>query len=182
MICIGHHPLQNPHYIKPDIGQLSKSVVDRIPLVLYIPSPPEGDPFPKGHITKPDPAHTYPPKPPVPASPRRTFAFLRIKHPRRGTARNVKDKDGSGTAEKSSGSGESWEDNWEQGECPFARLEGNHATCAICLMDFEEPSAKSSRLSIAEVLISSYKLFKASKRFIPFSKSKRMLKRHSGFC
>lgn len=32
-----------------------------------------------------------------------------------------------------------WEDNWEHGEYPFVRLEGNRATCAICLMDFEEP-------------------------------------------
>ena len=34
---------------------------------------------------------------------------------------------------------ETWEDNWEQCEYPFVRLEGNRAACAICLMDFEEP-------------------------------------------
>lgn len=32
-----------------------------------------------------------------------------------------------------------WEDNWEPGEYPFVRLEGNRAVCAICLLDFEEP-------------------------------------------
>lgn len=36
----------------------------------------------------------------------------------------------------------SWEENWEQGEHPFVTLEGNRASCAICLMDFEEPKRK----------------------------------------
>lgn len=139
LICIGHHPLQNPHYIKPEIGKLPKSVVDRIPLVLYIPSPPVDDPH-KGPIAKPDPVHTYPPKPPTPAPPRRRFAFLRIKPSRKDKSKNEKDKDDSNSNEKkASGSGASWEDNWEHGEYPFVRLEGNRAACAICLMDFEEP-------------------------------------------
>jgi hypothetical protein len=44
-----------------------------------------------------------------------------------------------GKAQGDSGSGDSWEDNWEKGEYPFVRLEGNRAACAICLMDFDEP-------------------------------------------
>ena len=39
---------------------------------------------------------------------------------------------------------ETWEDNWEQCEYPFVRLEGNRAACAICLMDFEEPKRLSA--------------------------------------
>lgn len=41
LICLGRHPLQNPHYINPEIGKLSKNIVEKIPLVLYIPPPPE---------------------------------------------------------------------------------------------------------------------------------------------
>ncbi|KLO04292.1 hypothetical protein SCHPADRAFT_884334 [Schizopora paradoxa] len=41
LICLGRHPLQNPHYINPEIGKLPKTVVEKIPLVLYIPPPPE---------------------------------------------------------------------------------------------------------------------------------------------
>jgi hypothetical protein len=129
-MCIGQHPLQNPHSIKPEIGKLSKTAVDDIPLVLYIPAPEDQELSP---IPKPSLAHTYPPTPPKPKQPKRRFFFLRKK------------KDGeSGSKEKgkahgNSGSGDSWEDNWEKGEYPFVRLEGNRAACAICLMDFDEP-------------------------------------------
>lgn len=32
-----------------------------------------------------------------------------------------------------------WEDNWEKGEYPFVQLDSHRASCAICLLDFEEP-------------------------------------------
>jgi hypothetical protein len=130
LMCIGQHPLQNPHSIKPEIGKLSKAAVDKIPLVLYIPAPEEQEP---GPIPKPSPAHTYPPTPPKPKPPKRRFFFLRKK---KSGDSGSKEK---GKAHCGSGSGDSWEDNWEKGEYPFVRLEGNRAACAICLMDFDEP-------------------------------------------
>ena len=32
-----------------------------------------------------------------------------------------------------------WEDNWERGEYPFVQLDAHRASCAICLLDFQEP-------------------------------------------
>ncbi|KAH9935285.1 uncharacterized protein B0H18DRAFT_975121 [Fomitopsis serialis] len=32
LLCLGRHPLQNPHQIKPEIGKLPRHVVDQIPL------------------------------------------------------------------------------------------------------------------------------------------------------
>ena len=32
-----------------------------------------------------------------------------------------------------------WEDNWEKGEYPFVQLDSHRASCAICLLDFQEP-------------------------------------------
>ncbi|EGO00048.1 hypothetical protein SERLA73DRAFT_180442 [Serpula lacrymans var. lacrymans S7.3] len=137
LLCLGRHPLQNPHYIKPEVKKLPKSLVDRIPLVIYIPPPPD-DPFP-GPIPIPKSAHSYPPKP-VSAvrNMKRRFAFLRkVSLPKK------KAEGGSQKTEKSDsilgGKTRTWEDSWEQGEYPFVRLEGNRAVCAICLMDFEEP-------------------------------------------
>ncbi|KAH9949573.1 hypothetical protein B0H21DRAFT_727475 [Amylocystis lapponica] len=145
LLCLGRHPLRNPHYIKPEIGKLPKSIVDKIPLVLYIPPPPEvssQDTVFK-HPALSASAHSYPPKPP--AQPKRRFAFLRSVAARKG-------KNGAGsraTGVKADSAGSSgvqggdekttWEDNWEPGEYPFVRLEGNRAACAICLLDFEEP-------------------------------------------
>ncbi|KAH8107927.1 hypothetical protein BXZ70DRAFT_22503 [Cristinia sonorae] len=147
LLCLGRHPLQNPFYIKPEIGKLPKSVVDQIPLVLYIPAPPEDSAYhnsqSKGSpITVPQPVYSYPPKSPTASStlPRKKrFAFLRRK--------DKKSKDGekgSGKNKGSKGKGvpeaeKTWEDHWEAGSYPFVRLEGNRAACAICLMDFEEP-------------------------------------------
>ena len=130
LMCIGQHPLQNPHSIKPEIGKLSKAAVDKIPLVLYIPTPEEPESSP---IPKPSPAHTYPPTSPNPKPPKRRFFFLRKKKPGEPGSKE------KGKAQGESGSGDSWEDNWEKGEYPFVRLEGNRAACAICLMDFDEP-------------------------------------------
>ena len=106
--------------------------MEQIPLVLYIPAPPDDEGTP---ITVPPSVYTYPPKP-RPAPPRkRRFAFLR----------RSKKEDAPKTGKESKGSKDkkveinTWEDNWEAGEYPFVRLEGNRASCAICLMDFEEP-------------------------------------------
>ncbi|KAJ8519924.1 hypothetical protein ONZ45_g3157 [Pleurotus djamor] len=49
LMCLGRHPLQNPGLIKPEIGKLPRSVVDRIPLVMYIPPSPEDAKSPYHH-------------------------------------------------------------------------------------------------------------------------------------
>ena len=129
LMCIGQHPLQNPHSIKPEIGKLSKAAVEKIPLVLYIPAPEDQEP---GPIPKPPAVHTYPPTS-KPKPPKRRFFFLRRK---KSGEPGSKEK---GKANGDSSSTDSWEDNWEKSEYPFVRLEGNRAACAICLMDFDEP-------------------------------------------
>ncbi|KAI0743575.1 hypothetical protein C8Q80DRAFT_1182088 [Daedaleopsis nitida] len=161
LLCLGRHPLQNPHYIKPDIDKLPKSVVDQIPLVLYIPPPPEEEDSanPSGPITVPPAAHSYPPKRPAPSSsvpPKRRFAFFRRKKTGKklstpsssksasgsgsdGKPESSKEKDLEGGAESDEDEDVPWDEMWEKGEHPFVRLEGNRAVCAICLMDFEEP-------------------------------------------
>lgn len=137
LLCLGRHPLQNPHYIKPDIGKLPKSLVDRIPLVIYIPPPPDGTSAP---ISLPKPIHTYPPKPSELTS-RKRFAFFRRKFLKKDdvTDANTKDRSAKASTPDTIKEPETWEDNWEECEYPFVRLEGNRAACAICLMDFEEP-------------------------------------------
>ncbi|KAH8119229.1 hypothetical protein DFH11DRAFT_431213 [Phellopilus nigrolimitatus] len=155
LICLGRHPMQNPHYINPEIGKLSKSLVDQIPLVLYIPSPPEGEKKGAGVsdadiITKPEPVytpgsaeHTYPPKP---SAPKRRFTFLSRKSSKHlsgledAAALDRDEKSGGGDTEE-----RIWEDCWEHGEFPFVRLEENRASCAICLLDFEEPKRRVAR-------------------------------------
>ncbi|TFK44702.1 hypothetical protein BDQ12DRAFT_717858 [Crucibulum laeve] len=141
LICIGRHPIQNPGVIKPEIGKLSKSVVERIPLVMYIPPPPDA-PAEKPIITAPEATYSYPPKPPPTPSPSKSrFRFLRKitsigakKGDPNSISTNGKDKE-----KTSEGEAEMWEANWERGDYPFVVLEGNRASCAICLMDFEEP-------------------------------------------
>jgi len=145
LICVGRHPLQHPTAIKPEIGKLPKSVVDRIPLVMYIPPPPE-EPA-KGAIRVPDAAYTYPPTTPTFPAQKRRFKWWKrdltsLKGKNTGKAGGEK---GGGNMNEKVNEGEDgvaevlWEENWEQGEYPFVRLEGNRAACAICLMDFEEP-------------------------------------------
>lgn len=140
-MCFGRHPLQNPHYINPDIGKLSKGVVDSIPLVMYIPSPPEGEKGAKsdGVVTKPEPIyipgsseHIYPPKPP---QPKRMFTFMSRKSSGLAGKQSVNGK-------KDGGGAPTWEDCWESNDLPFVRLDENRASCAICLLDFEEPKRR----------------------------------------
>ncbi|KAI8992989.1 hypothetical protein BD414DRAFT_482963 [Trametes punicea] len=158
LLCLGRHPLQNPHYIKPEIGQLPKSIVQQIPLVLYIPPPPGESADGNAAITVPPAAYAYPPggssaATATSSAPKRRFAWLRRKGASKNKAR-ISPQEG-GTSEKGTaaagkrtdpgdtGQGEEedvpWDEMWEKGEYPFVRLEGNRAVCAICLMDFEEP-------------------------------------------
>ncbi len=160
LLCLGRHPLQNPHYIKPDIEKLPKSVVDQIPLVLYIPPPPGESTDTSAPITVPPAAHSYPPKTQsatanstisTPASvPKRRFAFLKRKKSKKasgsinaGSSDGQRDLNREKDVEAAEGEDEDedvpWDEMWEKGEYPFVRLEGNRAVCAICLMDFEEP-------------------------------------------
>ncbi|KAF5385866.1 hypothetical protein D9615_002553 [Tricholomella constricta] len=147
LICIGRHPLQTSNMIKPEIGKLPKAIVDRIPLVMYIPPPPEIPPPEK--LAVPEPAHGYPPRPTAPAPITKSrFRFIR----RFSSFQNKKGDNNTPDApvgpgnekdvEKDGGGSQTWEAHWEQGEYPLVVLEGNRAACAICLMDFEEPKRK----------------------------------------
>lgn len=145
LICLGRHPIQNPHIIKPEIDKIPKTLVEKIPLVMYIPPPPEGSDLQATSskiITNP---HTYPPKsattPPVKSKPR--FRFLKPKGLKaKESSKNPNAM--SADVEKNPGTGRplTWTDYWEESEYPFVVLEGNRAACAICLMDFEEPKRK----------------------------------------
>lgn len=136
LLCLGRHPLQNPHYIKPEIDKLPKAIVERIPLVIYIPPPPEDDGKAQP-ISLPKPVHSYPPKAPASRTPRRRFAFFHRRSNK--SEQSVETRDSTQSAKSEVKDPETWEDNWEQCQYPFVRLEGNRAACAICLMDFEEP-------------------------------------------
>lgn len=120
-------------------------MVDIIPLVYYIPPPPDE---PLKPIAFPPEAYSYPPKPSKSVSqpPKRRFRFFpftkrssKSEGSNVGTgsvdSKSVKSDRGNGVAEDTA----AWEDNWEKGDYPFVRLEGNRAVCAICLMDFDEP-------------------------------------------
>ncbi|KAI0699246.1 hypothetical protein BC835DRAFT_1503405 [Cytidiella melzeri] len=142
LLCIGRHPIQRAGEVHADIKKIPKSVVDQIPLVLYIPPPPEedGTKDAKSLISVPSPAHLYPPISPIKPTERTRrfrFAFLRRskKTPANGKAMKRKGGDSDGEIQ-------TWEDNWVSGEYPFVRLEGHRAACAICLMDFDEPERK----------------------------------------
>ncbi|KAH9961349.1 hypothetical protein BC827DRAFT_1204029 [Russula dissimulans] len=129
LLCLGRHPSQNPHHFTPDIGQVPRAVVDKLPLVLYIPPPPGRPPKP---VTLPSDLHTYPPKSP-------TRRRLRFPFRRRGASASDTVKGGSGKEKGNTNRPRTWEDNWEKGEYPFVQLDSHRASCAICLLDFEEP-------------------------------------------
>ncbi|KZT08319.1 uncharacterized protein LAESUDRAFT_61526 [Laetiporus sulphureus 93-53] len=146
LLCLGRHPLQSSQ----QVDKLPKSAVEQIPLVLYIPPPPEDQSSDDGP-SKPTPItpskHSYPPKPANAFTrPKRRFTFMR-KRKGKGkggvTGGSLDEKGGGSTGEHASAGTDSekqaWEDKWEPGDYPFVRLEGNRAVCAICLMDFEEP-------------------------------------------
>ncbi|KAH9931124.1 uncharacterized protein BXZ73DRAFT_90202 [Epithele typhae] len=154
LLCLGRHPLQNPNAIRPDVDKLSKAVVERIPLVLYIPPPPGGETNTNIPITVPAAAHSYPPKgsgssPDAP--PKRRFAFFRKKKAGKGaipgassasTFEKGSTKDGNGGADAADEDEDEdvpWDEMWERSEYPFVRLEDHRAACAICLLDYAEP-------------------------------------------
>lgn len=129
--------------------------MDQIPLVLYIPPPPSGekdkDKVPgktEGQegdaVTKPEAAyvpgtnveHTYPP-----VRPKRRFTFLSRKSSKILSGSDADQSPGTPQSEKSKKQ-QTWEDCWERGKFPFVRLEENRASCAICLLDFEEPKKR----------------------------------------
>lgn len=141
--CIGLRQGFRPQTNNPATSKSPKSAVERIPLVLYIPAPPEE----QGEIAVPAPVHqAYPPGPRMPKPQQRRFWSVPF-------SCNGKDKPGSiaddgGESGKSGGGGsQTWEENWQPAKLPFVRLASNQATCAICLTDFEEPPrARGSRL------------------------------------
>lgn len=156
LICLGRHPIQNPHYINPEVGKIPKGVVDKIPLVLYIPSP-SGDEKPAstnptGMVTSIPTAtqvqhsasteHTYPPS----APPRkRRFVFLKRKRTKSGSEPTPGSRKDPRLPDDPEKPPEVWEDLWEGGEYPFVRLDENRASCAICLLDFAEPKRRVAR-------------------------------------
>ena len=137
LLCLGRHPSQNPHHFTPDIGQVPRTVVDKLPLVIYIPPPPDQ---PSKPVTIPSDLHSYPPKS---ASSRR---FLLLPFRRRATSTDTA-KGGVGKEKGGSNSLPTWEDNWVKSEYPFVQLDSHRASCAICLLDFQEPK----RVSLAHL-------------------------------
>ncbi|KAF9028995.1 hypothetical protein BDZ89DRAFT_1065706 [Hymenopellis radicata] len=141
LMCLGRHPLQNPGMIKPEIGKLSKAVVERIPLVMYIPPPPDPSAYPASPIKIPEAIYKYPPKSPTLSNvpPKNRFRWFK-KRKAAPSSPKSKDPTEGGKAPEKSGEPHTWEEHWEDEGYPFVVLEGNRAACAICLMDFEEPN------------------------------------------
>ncbi|KAG6815448.1 hypothetical protein H0H87_001764 [Tephrocybe sp. NHM501043] len=135
LICMGRHPLQTHNTIKPDIGKLPKAIVESIPLVLYIPPPPDTITHQNASVHN---LSSFPSKPASP-EPKQRFKFIR----RLTSTRSLKtEKSLNLTTTKGveqTGEPQTWEEHWEQGEYPFVILEENRAACAICLLDFAEP-------------------------------------------
>ena len=99
--------------------------------MLYIPPPPDQ---PSKPVTLPSDLHTYPPKPPTS---RRRLRFLQFG--RRAASVGDTVKSGTGKEKRDPNRPATWEDNWEKGEYPFVQLDSHRASCAICLLDFQEP-------------------------------------------
>ncbi|KIY73017.1 hypothetical protein CYLTODRAFT_387411 [Cylindrobasidium torrendii FP15055 ss-10] len=154
LMCFGRHPYQNPGLIKPEIGKLPKEVVDRIPLVMYIPPPSDPTLYAASPIKLPEALYSYPPKKPDDeekvAPHRKRFRWLkkRSKHAQsdeesaQATPRPQKADTAANDGKRPKTWEESWENPWEEEGYPFVILEGNRAVCAVCLMDFDEPLKK----------------------------------------
>ncbi|KAI0748640.1 hypothetical protein C8Q80DRAFT_1172929 [Daedaleopsis nitida] len=136
---------------RPTIDKLSRAEVDRIPLVLYIPPPP--DDAPKGPITPLPRALSHPPVTPLPSawSPpekKRRFIFFRPSTKRRKTV-PADPKPGDRDLTTSPGADaddvDDWDKMWEPAQYPFVRLPENRATCGICLSEFEAPRRLNGR-------------------------------------
>ncbi|KAJ6499905.1 hypothetical protein C8R47DRAFT_970689 [Mycena vitilis] len=137
LMCLGRHPMQNPTMIRPDVAKLSPSVVDRIPLVMYIPPPPDTAPE---NIPIPQAVYSYPPKSASPAvPPKRRFKFLHRRRGNKDASAGLPPADVPERSPQQAGEPQTWEEHWEHTGYPFVILQGNRAACAVCLMDFEEP-------------------------------------------
>jgi hypothetical protein len=58
---------------------------------------------------------------------------------RRAASANNTAKGGTGKEKGRSNRLPTWEDNWVKNEYPFVQLDSHRASCAICLLDFQEP-------------------------------------------
>lgn len=128
--------------IKPDIGKLPKSFVDRIPLVMYIPPPPDASPI-EGPIQIPPSIYSYPPKSPVKGTEitaKTRFRFIKFKKFSSKSDKMSTDGTTDSLKQEKSKKPGSWEDNWDTEGYPYVVLDDNRAACAICLLDFEEPT------------------------------------------
>ncbi|KAF9471455.1 hypothetical protein BDN70DRAFT_938931 [Pholiota conissans] len=142
LVCLGRHPMQNPNMIKPEIKGIPKSVVERIPLVIYIPPPPHDEQEKVSDTSMP---HIYPPKSlSLPKPQQKRFKLLRSFSSLKSTKADeaVDEKETRELSNDDDQGPIAWEDNWEKTDYPFVALEGNRAACAICLLDFEEPKRK----------------------------------------
>ncbi|KAG8835734.1 hypothetical protein FRC17_001525 [Serendipita sp. 399] len=168
LLCLGRRPLFRANGINHEIGKLPQEVVARIPLVFYIPTPPPKEAKESTSTTN----HTYPPPPPAlngtgaqdapkeevhensesaqPPRRHRFFFFHRLKRSK-GDAKAGEPGSSKG---KQAGPEDEWEANWERGDYPFVKLPENRATCAICLLDFEEPPRRGSAHPSTSGLIS----------------------------
>lgn len=139
---------------QPEIKKLSRAEVDRIPLVLYIPPPPDSpDLAPNSPITPVPRAYTkpfltgQPTLPSLTAPPKkqkRRFIFFRPSLKTRSKT-DVDVEAGNVHASEMTmsptddGYEDQWERMWEPAPYPFVRLPENRATCGICLCEFEAP-------------------------------------------
>ncbi|CAE6413527.1 unnamed protein product [Rhizoctonia solani] len=130
LVCMGRHPIQpggRMGQINPDVPKMPRTMVDRIPLVMYIPT--TTTTTTTTEPTAPEPAHVYPPptSTPTTTATKRRFFFFK-KKPKKNEMDQLKNKSDDMEAAE-----------WEKNEYPFVKLEANRAACAICLTDFEPP-------------------------------------------
>ncbi|KAJ3857686.1 hypothetical protein EV368DRAFT_29857 [Lentinula lateritia] len=141
LFCIGIHPSQNPQIIKPDIEKLPKNLVDRIPLVVYIPTAPNAYPT-EGPIQMPLSIYSYSPKSPVKGTEipaKKCFRFIKF-HQFSPKFNNTTNDGPTGILKQTKLIESGFlEDSWDTESYPYVVLDDNRAACAICLLDFEEP-------------------------------------------
>jgi hypothetical protein len=124
LIRIGRPPIQMG---LPNVPKMPREMVNRIPLVLYIPMPELSNSAGEGPLessTAKQSEHVYPPGHPK-AKFRRGFFFKKSQNTKRKGPTIEQDVEA--------------EAGWQKGEYPFVKLEANQATCAICYLDFEPP-------------------------------------------
>ncbi|KAI0332587.1 hypothetical protein GY45DRAFT_457694 [Cubamyces sp. BRFM 1775] len=109
---------------------LTQAEIDRIPLVIYIPPPP--DDGLASPTTPSDDSHLH-----SPAGPRtrrkKRIRFIFFLPGRRSANDDL--EQGATSADANA----AWEANWQRTPYRFVRLLDNQARCAICLTDFEAP-------------------------------------------